>query len=398
MNFDFLRAQLTGLVTLMAAMVVAACGGSVGTSDGVPTGSSGTGDQGGGSGSSGAAGAAGSSGAPSTPVIQVMVTPLTADETGAAGNLDANLVDAWGLSFDPDPDQDIAFWVSATGRGLSTAYRSDGTPTTLGASLPFATGQAVGSPSGQVYNPTSDFAGDKFVFATTDGLLAGWASGTAATVRADRSAEGAAYTGLALIMNGADPVLAAANFPTATVDVFDGAFAYLGSDLFVDPELPPSYAPFNVQALGDKVYVAYAKRGAHSKEVAGPGNGYVSVFDLDGSFDRRLVSRGVLNVPWGMALAPATFEAAPGQLLVGNLGDGSIHTFDPTTGELTGVLSDYLGGVIQIEGLRALAFGPTKTTEDLASHLFFTAGPECATHGLFGKLTMPRRSAELAAR
>jgi uncharacterized protein (TIGR03118 family) len=386
MNFDVPCARLSGLVTLMVAMTVAACGGDVDTLNGATASSSETGD------ASQAGCATGTAGA-STPVIQVMVTHLTADETGAAGNLDTNLINAWGLSFDPEPDHDIAFWVSATARGLSTAYRSDGRPTPLIANLPFATGAAMGSPSGQVYNPTSDFDGDKLLFATTDGLIAGWASGTAAVARADRSAEGASYSGLALFMNGAEPMLAAANFSAATVDVFDGAFSFVGSGQFVDPDLPPVYAPFNVQALGDEVYVAYAKRGAHAKEVAGPGNGYVSVFDLDGSFDRRLVSRGVLNAPWGMALAPATFEPAPGQLIVGNFGDGSIHAFDPTTGELMGVLSDYLDGAIEIEGLRGLAFGPSKTAEDLGNHLFFTAGPQCATHGLFGKLTTPSREA-----
>jgi uncharacterized protein (TIGR03118 family) len=67
-------------------------------------------------------------------------------------------------------------------------------------------------------------------------------------------------------------------------------------------------------------------------DVAGPGHGFVDVFDLSGNLLRRLVSGGPLNSPWGLAIAPSGFGLFGNDLLVGNLGDGRINAFDPSTG------------------------------------------------------------------
>ena len=147
-------------------------------------------------------------------------------------------------------------------------------------------------------------------------------------MRADRSAAGASYKGLALVTSGASHRLAAANFHEGTVNVFDAAYARVTSaGLFVDSEQPSGYAPFNVAQLGNSVYVAYAKQDADkADEVAGAGNG-MNEFGVDGSFTRRLVSRGDLDAPWGLALAPASYGALANTLLVGNFGDGEIHGY-----------------------------------------------------------------------
>jgi uncharacterized protein (TIGR03118 family) len=281
------------------------------------------------------------------------------------------------------------FWVSATETGVSTVYAPDGTPSSLVVTIPADTPAGTGSPTGQVFNTTTGFSADKFIFATEDGLIAGWQTGTVAVPRADHSTDGASYKGLALI-EGADPMLVAANFHAGTVDVFDADYADV-ADLFVDPDPVAGYAPFNVAALGDKVYVAYAKQDAdQEEEVAGAGLGYVNSFNVDGSFDTHLIARGgVLNAPWGMALAPAGFTPAPGGLIVGNFGDGMIHSFDMSTGELLAEFTDTAGKPLVIDGLWGLTFGTKKASADLSKQLFFAAGPADETLGLFGVLSAP---------
>jgi hypothetical protein len=52
-----------------------------------------------------------------------------------------------------------------------------------------------------------------------------------------------------------------------TVDVFDGSFMpVVRPGAFVDRRLPAGCAPFNVQALDGKIYVAYAKQDAEKKD------------------------------------------------------------------------------------------------------------------------------------
>ena len=58
-------------------------------------------------------------------------------------------------------------------------------------------------------------------------------------------------------------------------------------------EVPAGFAPFNIWNIGGKLYVAYAKQDANKKfDVAGVGNGYVSVFDSTGKLLQSLVSGG----------------------------------------------------------------------------------------------------------
>src|SRR5262249_3810866 len=121
-------------------------------------------------------------------------------------------------------------------------------------------------------------------------------------------------------------------------------------------------------------------------DVAGKGHGFIDVFETNGHFDGRLVSRGDLNSPWGMVIAPKTFGQFGGDLLVGNFGDGRIHAYDPTSGIEQGTLSQAPGRPVVINDLWGLAFGNGKTAGD-ANTLYFAAGPEDEKHGLFGKIT-----------
>src|SRR6185369_2224913 len=173
------------------------------------------------------------------------------------------------------------------------------------------------------------------------------------------SESGAVYKGAALGDASSGPSLYAANFSAGVIDVFDRNFSQVilqGS--FTDPDLPPGFAPFNIQNIGNRLFVTYALQDeAKRDDVSGQGNGFVDLFDLDGTLINRLVSNGNLNSPWGLALAPDQFGDFSKALLVGNFGDGTINGYDPASGAFLGTLQDSNGGVVSIPGLWALQFG-----------------------------------------
>ncbi len=316
-------------------------------------------------------------------------TNLVSDVPGLAATTDPQLVNPWGISFGPT----TPFWISDAGIGVTTLYNGAGEKQALVVTIP-GTGGAPSEPTGQVFNGDatqfmlSNGSAARFIFATTGGTIAGWngAAGTTALTTVINSGS-AAYTGLAIAGSGDAARLYAANFAGGSVDAFDGGFnAVATSGGFADPNLPAGYAPFNVQTLGGEVYVAYAiVDPATGEELPGAGNGIVNVFDTNGNLLRHLTAGGPLNAPWGLTLAPAGFGSFGGSLLVGNFGDGTIHAFDPVSGALLGQLLAPGGAPIQNDGLWALTFGNGGAggSPDI---LYFTAGLDDETHGLFGSL------------
>jgi uncharacterized protein (TIGR03118 family) len=309
---------------------------------------------------------------------------LVSDVPGLAAYTDPNLKNPWGLS----SSATSPFWVANNGTGLATLYNGAGVTQPLVVTIPPPAGaQGPATPTGVVFNGSADFflfpgIPARFLFATEDGTISGWnpgASPTNAILKVDNSSAGAVYTGLALGNNGLANFLYAANFSSGNIDVFDSNFspAFLSGN-FTDPNLPAGYAPFNVQNIGGRLYITYAPPGA------GPGQGLVDIFNMDGSFVQRLISNGALNSPWGLALAPADFGQFSNTLLVGSSGDGRINAFDPLTGDLIGTLQDTNGDIV-INGLWGLIFGNGGSGGD-PNILYFTAGPDEGQHGLFGSL------------
>ncbi|MCX6928959.1 MAG: TIGR03118 family protein [Verrucomicrobia bacterium] len=314
---------------------------------------------------------------------------LVSNLPGRADHTDTNLLNPWGISFSATSP----FWISDNHSGLSTLYNSSGTPQTLVVTIPPPPGGTPPSgPSGTIFNSTTNFivsgtAAARFIFSTEDGTIAAWASGATAVIKADNSARGAVYKGLAAGSSGGSNYLYAADFHNGRVDVFDASFnAATLAGSFADATIPAGYAPFNIQNIGGQLYVAYAAQGpgAHD-DAAGPGHGYVNVFTTSGQLVKRLASTGVLNSPWGIALAPAGFGGFAGALLVGNFGDGRINAFDPATGAWLGTVNDASGNPFAVEGLWALAFGNGGNGGEPHT-LYFTAGLNGETDGLFGSL------------
>src|SRR2546430_3165050 len=282
-------------------------------------------------------------------------TNLVSNRTDqGASVIDPSLQNPWGISAGPS----TPMWVSDNGAGVTTLYRGDGAKVPLTVVIPpgAGSGEAQGTPTGTVFNGNgAAFRGDRFLFATEDGTLAGWqmAFGVVARTEVDNSLPppGAVYKGLAIGSTAAGDRLYAANFRGGAVDVFDSNFSPAGS--FTDPKIPANYAPFNVQNLGGVLYVTFAMRDATGHDdVAGRGHGFVDAFDVNGNLLGRLVTHGQLDSPWGLAIAPPSFGKFPGDLLVGTFGDGRINAFTLDKGNFRAVLRDVVTGApITIEGL-----------------------------------------------
>jgi uncharacterized protein (TIGR03118 family) len=316
---------------------------------------------------------------------------LVSDVPGWAAQVDPRLVNAWGLAAGPTSP----WWVADNGTDRSTLYTGDGTR------IPLVV-RVGGAPTGTVFNGGSNFlvshegtsGPSVFLFSTESGLIRGWNPGvpapapsTRSFVVVNRSGKGALYKGLAIITGPHGDLLYASDFGNGRVDVFDGDFNRLDwHGAFADPHIPDGYAPFGIQAIRNKIFVTFAKQNGED-EADGPGLGYVDMFSMRGHLLARVASRHELNAPWGLAWAPARFGRFGGDLLVGNFGDGKIHAYGwgPHGFSLDGVLDRPNGHAIRIDGLWAIAFGNGAAAGPTNS-LFFTAGPDDESHGLFGRI------------
>jgi uncharacterized protein (TIGR03118 family) len=387
-----------------------------------------------------------------SPAGTVLQTNLASDLPGVAAFTDPNLVNSWGIS----ESSGSPFWISDNNSGLASVYSLPGTasaPVSLfpsGVSIPTPVSETGGTPTGTVFNTgmssgafmitgpnnkgVETTAAAAFLFDTEDGTIVGWNPAIGATgkftgpggisaqavIARDNSGNnftnpdpdqqtGAVYKGLAIATSSmpiipSDPastaLLYASNFRAGTIEVYDANLnpvMGLPAGAFADPDLPPNYAPFNVQVLGGKLYVTYARQdAARHDDLAGPHRGFVDVFNLNGTpglprDESRLVSRGPLDSPWGLAIAPVGFAGLNNSstnpvLLVGNFGDGRINAFDANNGYSLGQLADPDGEPIQIDGLWALQVG-NGGAGGASDTVYFTAGPFDESHGLFGSLT-----------
>jgi uncharacterized protein (TIGR03118 family) len=322
------------------------------------------------------------SASPSTGRYQVH--DLVSNVAGAADSTDPNLVNAWGLVAGPTSP----WWVADNATDRSTLYNAAGTPLPLVVGVP-------GAPTGTVFNGTPGTfrvgaTNAAFIFATEAGTILGWNGGAAAGVKVDRSPAGAVYKGLAIAQSPAGPRIYATDFHNGAVDVFDAAWQPVPDAGFVDPSLPRHYAPFGIQAIGDRIFVTYAKQQPGSNDEAhGQGLGIVDAFDTAGRLRARVAQFGNLNAPWGLAWAPTGFGRFSGDLLIGNFGDGRITAYREVSHRNfvpAGQLRSTAGGPMTIDGLWALQFGHGTPNNGPTDTLFFTAGPNDEQNGLFGSI------------
>jgi uncharacterized protein (TIGR03118 family) len=362
-------------------------------------------------------------------------TNLVSNADGAARVTDPQLINPWGMS----PSPSSAWWVSDQRTGFSTVYNGAGAKQSLIVAIPQADpnnkNTPTGTPTGAIFNNSqTDFLlapgkPARFLFSTIDGTIAGWnpnvavAQGTALpsrhAVTVVKTADGSSYTGLTSAFIDGKPYLYAANFTKGRVDVYDSAFhpvrlsdenssavwsddrAYFSESSFVDYRLPRPYAPFNVQAIGNDIVVTYAihQQPVSPLETDGPGLGFVDIYNSKGRLLLRLEHGDWLNAPWGVALAPADFGRFSHNLLIGQFAGGGdtqssgyIAAYDLTTGKFNGLLQDAGGKPLAIKGILALSpgnFSPNNvdSTAGRTAQVYFTAGPNHCSGGLFGYLS-----------
>jgi len=338
-------------------------------------------------------------------------TALVSNKAGVVATtttIDANLQNPWGVAVAPG----LPFWIADNNSNLSTLYTGTGTVETssvtgsnsLGITIPASAAGVQANPTGQVYNATGGFLihtvngmeSAQFIYDGEGGTIAAWAANsgaTAVTAYDDGIVNGAnhaVYKGLAIGSVSGATFLYATDLHNNKVDVFDTNFskptAMQGK--FIDPTMPAGFVPFGISAVSGQLYVTYGKQdSAMHDEVTGAGLGYVDVFDMSGDFVTRFASQGMLNAPWGIAVAPSGFGSVAGDVLIGNFGDGTINIFTPSgsVGTFVGQLMVANGGTLRIPGLWALVFGNGDPDKPLTT-LFYTAGFADQTDGVFGTI------------
>jgi uncharacterized protein (TIGR03118 family) len=309
------------------------------------------------------------------------------------------MMNAWGLTWSSTGTP----WISAEAGHVSDITDSIGNRISAidPVNIPSPTSlTGGGSPTGTVFNPTSgEFVipsgngtaaqAARFIFVGDDGVISAW-NGTwgHSSYRVGVNA-GSAYTGLTLASSGGNNYLYAANLSMSRIEVWNKNWvAQTWPGAFTDPNLPSDYAPFNIQVIGDKLYVMYVQLEG-DEEAHGPGLGLVDIYTTAGVFVQRFATGGTLNAPWGVAMAPVEFykddddlDAGPA-ILVGNFGDGRINAYRAKNGKFLGQLSIH-NTPITIDGLWAISFPPSTATTINHNLLYFTAGPDDETDGLFG--------------
>jgi uncharacterized protein (TIGR03118 family) len=326
-----------------------------------------------------------------------VVRPLVSDEAARAPLVDRALVNAWGVAASPTGP----WWTANEASATSTLYSGKGRKQLL-------TVRVEGGPTGVVYHGGDGFriaAGGvsdpaRFIYACEDGKVRAWTPtvphgwSTSSEVVVDEAATAAVFRGIAI----AHARIYVTDFHNARVLVYDERWRRVRrTGAFVDDSIPDWYAPFGIQAIGDRVFVTYVWRAPVNGNDA-PTGGFVDEYDLDGRLVARVARRAPLNAPWGLALAPSSFGRFGGDLLVGNFGDGRINAFRRADGgwQPDGTLEDRLGKPLVVNGLWAIAFGNGGAAGPRGM-LFFSSGPhvwrgetELGVHGLLGAIEPAR--------
>jgi uncharacterized protein (TIGR03118 family) len=342
---------------------------------------------------------------------------LVSDTAGAAAIQDPSLVNPWGLS----RSSTSPWWVANNGTGTSTLYTGTGQIIPINGNgivtIPppkNAPAGTVATPTGTVFNGSSDFVLPApngkpavFLFATEDGTISGWNGGPAAVLAVDNndngSPNGAVYKGLTSAEVNGKRFLYVTNFRSGRVEVYNTNFkrVHLSNDAFdADADgdhdrdddhgsqhIPRGFAPFNIQNIGGSLFVTYAKQDSdRHDDVGGEGNGFVEIFTPSGRHIGHLQHGPWMNSPWGVVWAPRDFGKFSNTILVGNFGSGWVAAFNGFTYKFIGFMKATDDSILTIDGLWSLTFG-NGAAAGPSTTLFFTAGTDHESHGLFGTLT-----------
>ena len=332
----------------------------------------------------------------------ITLTALTANNASfGIANVDANLVNPWGVALLPDGHFAIANEATSTSTTLDSsgaAQPSAASETVV--SIPAATGAAQSNPTGIVAHTGGGFvvsSGGKsapatLLFATVSGTIAAYTpavSTTHAFTVVDHSSSGDIYTGLATLGTGASARIYAADFRNGIIDEFNSKFQQipLRRGAFFDSTVPAGYAPFGIQALKGKLYITYARQNASATaDNPGPARGIIDTYSAAGKYQSRIAVGGDLNSPWGLAIAPSSWGVFKGDLLAANDGDGTIDIFNKKHNTFIEQIPDpnsATGQPYTIQGLWGITAGKGKDSQKI----FFVSAPSSHSNGIFGVLT-----------
>ena len=343
--------------------------------------------------------------------------------------IEPNLQNAWGLA-DRPAGMGGHFWITTQKTGKSIEYVGDVNNQKLFQDalkeVDIKT-QKPSTPTGVVFNPEKNFvinqtskngnfkSESKFIFATDEGQIFGWAEKknddgtfnrpTDSVEMVNNKKRGDKYFGIGIDPKGEN--IFVADFGTKPqMRKFDMYFkeVKLPKDAFKNPFIKGSYTkageygPYNVQVLNvngtDHVFIAYAQIDKDKKtgkieageEIKGSGLGKLVEYDLEGKLIAIYKDNSLLNAPWGMSVAPVEgFGKFSNTILVGNFGDGSIVAFDIEKKEAIDYLKTASNEVVKIDGLWGLMFGNGASLGE-KNQLYFAAGPNDETDGIFGKI------------
>jgi uncharacterized protein (TIGR03118 family) len=321
-------------------------------------------------------------------------TDLVANAADAGAKfVDPKLIDPWGIA----RSSSGPWWVNDRGSGVATLYDGEGKAQPLVVTIPHQVQTPpLAGPTGIVFNGSSDFDVEPgkpalFVFASLDGTISGWNPKANPTVAIEKvkATPGSVVTGATIAQAGPNRFLYVSDVGEGKIRVFDKNFRPVTTapGAFEDDHLPKNFVPFNVQNIGDALYVAYAERNQAKKFVNfGAGLGAIDVFNPDGVLLQRLERGPWLNAPWGLVMASTDFGAFSHSVLVGQFGSGEILAFDALTGRFQDKLRRQDNSVISIPGLWAITFGAGNSNSGAPNQLFFDAGNDKGGGGVFGFL------------
>lgn len=337
-----------------------------------------------------------------TPAQHYKQTNLVSNITGMAPVHDPNLQNPWGLTRSPTGSP---WWVANNNSGTSTLYTGAGQIVPINGNgvvivpPPAFEPNAQSTPTGVVFNGSpTDFlvapgAAARFLFATEDGTISGWAGGKSAILKVDNSdkgsSNGAVYKGMTSAEMNGKKFLYVTNFRSAKVEVYDTNFhrVRLDDDAFEAEEIPDGFAPFNIQNIGGTLFVTYAKQDSLRHDpVGGNGFGFVEIFTPAGKHIGHLQHGDWFNAPWGVVWTTRDFGEFSNSILVGNFRSGWIAAFNGFTHKFIGFVRNPDNSLVTIDGLWSLTFGNDGNAGP-ANTLFFTAGINNEQDGLFGTLT-----------
>lgn len=325
---------------------------------------------------------------------------VSSTQTEGTNPADPNLKNPWGIA----RGTGSPWWVSDNVTGVSTLYDGSGAKNSLTVTIPHTAQTSAGSPTGIVFNGSNDFAvapgmPGVFIFVSIDATISAWNPGVDLhnAIQKVPGSTKSVLTGATIAQIGNKRFLYVADLEAGRISVYDTNFkpVNLSPGAFHENHVPLGFAPFNIQNIGNNLYVAYAQQNSAKNFVNfGAALGFVDVFSPDGRFLMQLQAGDWFNAPWGLALAPSDFGAFSHKVIVGQFGSGQILAFDTVTGAFEGKFKDQNNAVISIGGpgaLWALAFGDGEPNSDPAGQpgnaLFFTAGPNFPNGGLLGTLT-----------